>query len=62
MPPAGSETGHAERRADGSALDTGPRPTGTGVAFDSSAGFTLPNGAIRSPDASWIDPRALGRR
>jgi Uma2 family endonuclease len=27
---------------------------GTGVAFDSSAGFTLPNGAVRSPDASWI--------
>jgi Uma2 family endonuclease len=27
---------------------------GTGVAFDSSTGFTLPNGAIRSPDASWI--------
>jgi Uma2 family endonuclease len=25
-----------------------------GIAFDSSAGFTLPNGAIRSPDASWI--------
>ncbi len=25
----------------------------TGVAFDSSTGFTLPNGAIRSPDASW---------
>src|SRR5580704_11743079 len=27
---------------------------GRGVAFDSSAGFTLPNGAIRSPDSSWI--------
>lgn len=27
---------------------------GTGMAFDSSAGFTLPNGAERSPDASWI--------
>jgi Uma2 family endonuclease len=27
---------------------------GTGVAFDSSFGFTLPNGAVRSPDASWI--------
>jgi Uma2 family endonuclease len=26
----------------------------TGTAFDSSAGFTLPNGAVRSPDASWI--------
>ncbi len=25
-----------------------------GVAFDSSGGFTLPNGAVRSPDASWV--------
>jgi Uma2 family endonuclease len=25
-----------------------------GVAFESSAGFTLPNGAVRSPDASWV--------
>ncbi len=28
--------------------------TGGGMAFDSSTGFTLPNGAIRSPDVSWI--------
>jgi len=27
---------------------------GNGVVFDSSCGFTLPNGAVRSPDASWI--------
>jgi Uma2 family endonuclease len=27
---------------------------GSGVAFDSSAGFELPNGAMRSPDASWV--------
>ena len=25
-----------------------------GEVFDSSTGFTLPNGAIRSPDVSWI--------
>lgn len=25
-----------------------------GICFDSSAGFTLPNGAVRSPDASFI--------
>ena len=25
-----------------------------GIAFDSSTGFRLPNGAIRSPDAAWI--------
>ena len=27
---------------------------GKGVSFDSSGGFTLPNGAVRSPDASWV--------
>lgn len=27
---------------------------GTGEAFDSSTGFLLPNGAKRSPDASWV--------
>ncbi|NET35980.1 MAG: Uma2 family endonuclease [Cyanothece sp. SIO1E1] len=27
---------------------------GTGLGFDSSAGFTLANGATRSPDAAWI--------
>jgi Uma2 family endonuclease len=25
-----------------------------GVGFDSSTGFKLPNGADRSPDASWV--------
>jgi Uma2 family endonuclease len=27
---------------------------GTGEPFDATAGFTLPNGAVRSPDASWV--------
>ena len=27
---------------------------GTGIGFASCTGFTLPNGAIRSPDVSWI--------
>lgn len=27
---------------------------GEGESFDSSTGFTLPNGAVRSPDASWV--------
>jgi len=30
------------------------RQDGTGECFDSSAGFTLPNGAKVSPDASWV--------
>jgi len=28
----------------------------TGRAFNSSAGYKLPNGAVRSPDASWVHP------
>lgn len=28
--------------------------TGTGECYDSSAGFDLPNGANRAPDASWV--------
>ena len=28
--------------------------TGNGEGFDSSTGFRLPNGAIRSPDLAWI--------
>jgi len=27
---------------------------GTGVPYESSAGFVPPNGAVRSPDASWV--------
>ena len=27
---------------------------GSGIAFDSSVGFVLPNGALRSPDAAWV--------
>ncbi|HEV7383198.1 MAG TPA: Uma2 family endonuclease, partial [Dyadobacter sp.] len=30
------------------------KETGLGEVFDSSTGFTLPNGAVRSPDVSWI--------
>ena len=28
--------------------------TGMGIGFDSSTGFTLPNGAVKSPDLSWV--------
>ncbi len=30
-----------------------------GVAFDSSGGFTLPSGAVRSPDVTWISHTKL---
>ena len=53
MPPAGSETGWRNGILTHH-LVAWTRIDGTGLAFDSSAGFTLPNGAIRSPDASWV--------
>ncbi|WP_255567391.1 Uma2 family endonuclease [Dyadobacter linearis] len=30
------------------------KENGFGEVFDSSTGFTLPNGAVRSPDVSWV--------
>jgi Uma2 family endonuclease len=30
------------------------RQDGRGKVFDSNAGFTLPDGSMRAPDASWV--------
>jgi Uma2 family endonuclease len=53
MAPEGSDTGmrSIEISAD---LVFWNRRKKLGVAFGSSTGFILPNGAMRSPDASWI--------
>lgn len=53
MAPAHSETGdqNAELTMQ---LRQWAKKNGQGKAYDSSAGFDLPNGANRSPDASWI--------
>jgi Uma2 family endonuclease len=53
MPPAGSETGGQNFTLAG-LFFIWVRADGTGKGFDSSAGFTLPNGAKRSPDVSWV--------
>lgn len=53
MPPAFSDTGNRNSKISQQLANWADRD-GTGEAFDSSTGFTLPNGAIRSPDASWI--------
>ncbi len=53
MSPAGSETGHYNVEL-ATEITLWNRQSRLGITFDSSAGFTLPNGAIRSPDASWI--------
>lgn len=53
MPPTGSKTGLRNSRLT-LRLATWAEADGTGLVFDSSTGFTLPNGAKRSPDASWL--------
>jgi Uma2 family endonuclease len=53
MPPTGSETGWRDSRLN-LRLAIWAETQGTGLTFGSSTGFTLPYGAIRSPDASWI--------
>lgn len=60
MPPTGGETGNrnAELSAD---LTLWARTDGRGKAFDSSTGFILPNGAMRSPDASWVRKERLAQ-
>jgi Uma2 family endonuclease len=53
MSPSGSGTGH--KNSDLIYQLTGwARETNSGVTFDSNAGFTLPDGSMRSPDAAWI--------
>ncbi len=53
MPPTGSETGsfNSELTTD---FVIWNRQAKAGKVFDSSTGFKLPNGAIRSPDVAWI--------
>ena len=53
MPPAFSETGRYNSAISGQLWQWNDVRQ-LGIVFDSSAGFTLPNGAIRSPDTSWI--------
>lgn len=53
MGPTASETGRRNAELIFQ-LCLWARQDGTGRCFDSSAGFTLPNGAKVSPDASWI--------
>src|ERR1044071_4211247 len=53
MSPTGSKTGWRNSKIN-QRLANWTEQDGTGVAFDSSTGFTLPNGAKRSPDAAWV--------
>jgi Uma2 family endonuclease len=53
MPPTGWDTGR--RNSDlNRCVGNWAKADGTGIVFDSSTGFKLPNGATRSPDVSWV--------
>jgi Uma2 family endonuclease len=53
MPPTGGETSNNNFEI---AVQLGiwNKQTKLGKGFDSNGGFTLPNGAVRAPDASWL--------
>ena len=53
MPPTGGETGNKNARITQQLMNW-TDIDGTGIAFDSSTCFKLPNGADRSPDAAWM--------
>ena len=53
MPPVGGESGNREANLI-TDLTLWNRHTKLGKVFSSSTCFRLPNGALRSPDASWI--------
>lgn len=54
MPPTGWESGRQNSKLN---LRVGAwaEHDGTGFVFDSSTGFSLPNGADRSPDVAWVE-------
>ena len=61
MSPTGGETGDSLRDSFASRNDevsfqlrAWNKQTKLGKTFNSSTGFTLPNGATRAPDASWV--------
>jgi Uma2 family endonuclease len=59
-PPAGGATGARNLRLT-RRLGEWADGDGSGIAFDSSTGFELPNGAMRSPDAAWVTRSRLAQ-
>ena len=53
MPLAGGESGRLNMKVS-ARLCVWAEADGTGVPFDSSTGFVLPNHAERSPDLAWV--------
>ncbi|MEG4286461.1 Uma2 family endonuclease [Microcoleus sp. A006_D1] len=54
MPPASSETGRRNAELSFQVQSWSRQNKHLGIAFDSSTGFKLPDGADISPDAAWI--------
>ena len=53
MPPTSGETGRMNFALT-ALFGRWVQADGSGIGFDSSTGFTLPNGATRSPDLAWV--------
>ena len=53
-PPTGGETGRRNAKISTQLGIWCAQNEGLGEYFDSSTGYELPNGANRSPDASWV--------
>jgi Uma2 family endonuclease len=54
MAPAGWESSEKNSELN-TQINIWNRQTKLGKVFDSSGGFTLPSGAVRSPDVTWIE-------
>ena len=53
MPPTEGDTGSRNANLTWQLVGWA-KQDGTGVAYDSSTGFGLPNGAMRAPDGAWL--------
>ena len=60
MAPTGGETGARSGRLFAAVFHWAEADE-SGVVFDSSTGFDLPNGAVRSPDVAWVLRARLAR-
>lgn len=60
MPPVNFDSGNYESEFIGEVRNWNKK-FGNGKTPSSSTGFSLPNGAVRSPDASWVSPERLSK-